>query len=512
MKRDRGSALDRLVDVGRRRKWLAVIVCALVLAGGVTMALSLPDVYRATASVLVEHRQALETLMPGELEARLQTINEEILSRARLQGLIGRFGLYPDLRRMAPPEVVVAQMRRDIRMEPKGIDSPGGRGATIAFSLSYRGRDPQTAAQVTNTLASFYVEEDLKIRERQATGTVHYLKVQLDEAKKRLDEQQARLSAFHERYLGELPEQTEANLSALERLNVQLRVNSEDRIRSLTRREELTRRIAEADPASADGASDAGAARLAKLQRELADLRRRFSDKYPDVIRVKAEIAALESEAETRPPEPATASRAVQPLKETLQELDAEIASLRADEARLRGQIAVYSRRVENAPRRQQELEPVSQDHRATKELYDSLLRKYEEAQLAEGTDPGWKRPRFRILDAAVAPGAPVAPNRLQLLFLALVFALAATAAALLLAEQLDRSFHTIDDLRAFTRVPVLTRIPKIPTRSDGRRARRRFWLSAAAVVVGLVLIAQGSHRVAHGNYGLIAMMARGRS
>jgi protein tyrosine kinase modulator len=512
MRRDRGSGLDRLWDVARRRKWLAAAVFGSVLAAGVTTAMSLPDIYRATATVLVEHRQALETLLPGELEARLQTISEEIFSRARLQGLIGRFGLYPDLRRKASPEMVVAQMRRDIRMEPKGVDNPGGRGATIAFSLSYRGRDPQTAAQVTNTLASFYVEEDLKIRERQASGTVQYLKTQLDEAKRRLDEQQARLSAFQERYLGELPEQTEANLSALERLNVQLRVNSEDRVRALTRREELTRRIGEVDPASADTAADAGAARLAKLQRELSDLRRRFSDKYPDVVRVKAEIAALESEAGSPPPQPAAPSRAVLPLKETLQELDAEIASLRADEARLRGEIAIYSRRVENAPRRQQELEPVSQDYRSTKELYDSLLRKYEEAQLSEGADPGWKRPRFRILDAAVAPGDPVAPNRLQLLLLALAASLAAAVGAVLLAEQLDRCFHTIDDLRAFTRVPILARVPPILTRTDGRRSRRRFWLSAAAAAVALVLIVQGSHRVAHGNYGLIAMMARGRS
>src|SRR5207245_5209452 len=143
-------------------------------------------------------RQAVETLLPGELEARLQTISEEILSRSRLQELVNRFDLYPDLRHTASAEVVVAQMRRDIAMDAKGMDQ-GGRGATIAFTLSYRARDPQTAATVANTLASFYVEEDLKMRERQATGTVQFLKAQLDETRKKLDEQEKRTAAFHER-------------------------------------------------------------------------------------------------------------------------------------------------------------------------------------------------------------------------------------------------------------------------------------------------------------------------
>src|SRR5207245_11176644 len=117
------------------------------------------------------------------------------------------------------------------------------RGATIAFTLSYRARDPQTAATVANTLASFYVEEDLKMRERQATGTVQFLKAQLDETRKKLDEQEKRTAAFHERYTGELPDQTAANLAAMERLNLQLRLNGEDRIRAMEHRDTVASRI-----------------------------------------------------------------------------------------------------------------------------------------------------------------------------------------------------------------------------------------------------------------------------
>ena len=94
-------------------------------------------------------------------------------------------------------------MRRDIQLE---IKAPrGGKRPPCAFALSYQGRDPRTVALVTNTLASFYVEENLKARERQASGTAEFLKAQIAETKKRLDEQERRVSEFKRRYLGELP-------------------------------------------------------------------------------------------------------------------------------------------------------------------------------------------------------------------------------------------------------------------------------------------------------------------
>src|SRR5207245_9789673 len=120
-----------------------------------------------------------------ELDVRLQTISQEILSRARLADLNTRFGLYSDLRARAPMEAVVEKMRRDIQLVLKGVEPMSTRSATVAFNLSYRGRDPETVAKVTNTLASFYVEENSKIRERQASETAQFLKHQLADPKRR---------------------------------------------------------------------------------------------------------------------------------------------------------------------------------------------------------------------------------------------------------------------------------------------------------------------------------------
>src|SRR5262249_44534389 len=152
----------------------------------------------------------------------------EILSRSRLDAMIRQFDLYSDMRQSAPLEEVIDRMRKDIKLELKAVQqAEDRRSATIAFELSYDGRNPEKVARVTNTLASFYVEENLKARERQAVGTSEFLKVQLAEAKKRLDVQEAMVRDFKKRYMGELPQQTDANLSAIDRLSGQLRLNSD---------------------------------------------------------------------------------------------------------------------------------------------------------------------------------------------------------------------------------------------------------------------------------------------
>src|ERR1043166_395858 len=126
-------------------------------------------------------------------------------------------------------------MREDIKLELKGVDVKGERRATVAFTISYRGSDPRTVALVTNTLASFYIEENLKVRERQATGTAEFLRVQLDETKKRLDVQERQVSEFKRRHLGELPQQMEPNLATIERLHSQLRLNADNQTRAMER-------------------------------------------------------------------------------------------------------------------------------------------------------------------------------------------------------------------------------------------------------------------------------------
>ena len=526
------SGLDVLLEVWSRRKWLAILTFMGPFAVTVSLAIALPYLYRSTATLLVERPEVSETFVKSsvtsELETRLHTISQEILSRSQLQELITRFDLYPEFRKRVSPEEVVERMRRDIRIEFKGGDPQLMRGPTIAFILSYRGRDPETVAKVTNTLASLFVEENIKRRERQAAGTAEFLRVQLEEMKGKLDQEERRLSEFKESHIGELPEQMEANLATLQRLNTEMRLNKENQMRALDRMERmrLTRQLVEARVSASDGDApvpggdaEALAARLSRLNQELMELRTRFSEKYPDVIRVKTEIAALEGQlAETkidgRAPTNTASSANPSPLRlrKVRSEAEDELNALKEEEKTLRQSVAKYQRRVDLAPHREQEYQELSRDYKTMKELYNALLQRYQEAQVAESMEHGQKGDQFRLLDQAIPSTRPAAPSRLRLIFIGLILSIGLAGGAVKLIEHRDTSFHMLKELQAFTKVPVLARIPRIVTKADTSQWHRRFWLGTAAALVGLAILVGTTYYIAQGNEQLVWMLDSSRS
>lgn len=513
----KGVGIDRFRAAWGRRKWLGIVTFLLPLTAAVTAIMALPDLYESTALVLVDRQQVPEAFVrptvTSQLEIRLQTISQEILSRSRLESLITRMGLYPDLRQRGSSADAVDRMRRDIQLELKATDPRRGGGATTAFALSYKGSNPQQAAMVTNTLASFYIEENLKARERQAAGTADFLRVQLADAKKRLDEQEAKVSAFRRRYLGELPQQMHANLSALDALNTQLRSNVDNQVRLGERRDQLSAQLAQAKADA--GGPEPDEVRLARLRHELTALRVKYTDLWPDIIRIKDEIARLEQEV-AKPkakPDPKTEpllTPQVLRAQAALQSVETELKLAKQDEQRLRRAVETYQTRVENTPKNEQEFQEVTRDYEGTRELYQNLSKRYEEAQLAESMEQRQKGEQFRILDSAVPASAPTSPRRARLLVVSLAASFALGAAAMILAEVLDTSFHSAADLRAHSAVPVLVSIPRIVTEDDTRRQRWRFRLAAAGVVVGLLVVAGSAYFFASGNEELAQMLSRG--
>lgn len=184
----RSTGLDIVLEVWSRRRWLAILIFAGTFAAVVSIVKFLPDVYRASAKVLIERQQIPEAFVRSTVtsvvETRLQTMRQEILSRSRLENLITRFDLYTDMKKQASLERVIQRMRRDIQVELKQVEREARDVASSTFTISYSGSDPQKAALVTNTLASFYVEENIKIRERQAVGTSQFIQSRMEETKK----------------------------------------------------------------------------------------------------------------------------------------------------------------------------------------------------------------------------------------------------------------------------------------------------------------------------------------
>ncbi|PYS97338.1 MAG: hypothetical protein DMF50_01150 [Acidobacteria bacterium] len=516
----RGRDLRDFLEIGRRRKWLALGAFAAPFTAALGLALFLPDIYRSTATVLVERQEVpdafAQPVAAAELDTRLQSIGQRILSRARLEDLVDRFSLYADLKGRETREATLERMRKDIQIELKGVDRASGRGETIAFTLGYRGRDPQTVARVTNTLASFYMEEDQQARERQTVGAAESLKLQLEQMKQRLDDQERRVGAFKTLHSGELPQQIEANLAALERLNTQLRINADAQARATERRDDLARQLSDAGVTGPAGETDVAPARLARLKSELADLRTRFSDKYPDVVRLQAEIDTLQQRiaageaapGNVEPARPGAGDPAAARLRQRYATAQADVRVLRQEEERLKRSIDVYQGKVESAPKRDQELQELSRDYLATKDLYQTVLKRYQEAQIAESLEKDRKGEQFRILDEAIVPEEPAAPNRVRLAFMGLVLSIVLAVGAVALAEQIDTSFHSIEDLRGFSSIPVLISIPPILTNADIRRARRRVWIGVVPAALALAAIVAVAYLVARSNNPIVWMVA----
>ncbi len=514
------SGLDTALEVLRRQKWLVCLVTSGIFAAVLGVVMALPDIYQSTATILIEGQQLprdlVKSTFTSQLDSQIQTMTQDILSDTQIESLIHRFDLYPDLRQSVPLPRLVSNMRQDISVGlqwGRRKQRRRGRNKAVTFTISYRGHDAKLLAPVTNALAALYIDENTKVRAKQATSTTQFLTTQIEDARSKLEQYEQSLSEFKNRHMGGLPQQLNANLATLERLNTQLQLNSNKLARASERRAILTRQLAEANALgplsalSATTAYDSILNQINELTQELALLRTRYSDKYPNVIRLKSEIAALEQQLsasprprETAPNTPAPVNPLVQQLQAQVRAIDVEAKLLKVEEQRLHRDIVRYQQRVENAPRLEQELHALSRDYKAAQDQYDSLVKRQDEAKLAENMEQHRRGGVFRLLKPATPNQQPVAPNRRQLLLIGFVLAFGTAIGAVALRETLDTSLHTVDDLRAVSDIPVLHRLPHIETAAERRQKQWRFGLVTVSALLCLGLITGLTHIMAKGN------------
>ena len=535
----KGPGLSGLLEILRRRRMLAVLPFLFVLTAAVSLAVFLPSLWTARSLVLV-NRQAIPEryvtpTVQADIEARLLTLSQEILTPERLTQIARQYGLYRNAR---STDDLVDRMRKDIRIELMDQREQRGRESrSFLFTVSYTAANPVVAARVANTLSSLYIEENGRQREQAAASTSEFLGTQLRDLREKLQTQERQITAYKEKNLGELPEQKDVNLRTLERLQQQLQLAHENNRRATERRQMLTNALGEIDTTvpstvspSAAGPSvtpaDTAAARLNLLRQELAMTQTRFSDRYPDVVQLKEQIRVLEAKVEAEKQAAAALPKAVAGPKRVGRDLrvppeNAYVASLMtqldqatveaktsAEEIRgINGQIAVYTRRLENTPKHEQELAILTRDYDTSKELFKSLLTKRGEADMASELELRQKGENFRVIEPARLPERPAGPNRFRLLLVGLALALGASGAAVVLAEQVDTSFRRVDEIRSTLPLPVLSAIPRITTEQDRvRTLRQRRW-ATAAVGFGLVVVAGTSFVIAHDNQGLVTLL-----
>jgi polysaccharide chain length determinant protein (PEP-CTERM system associated) len=505
------------------RWWIVVLTAVAVSGATYVYATRLPNIYTSETLILVDPQKVPETYVKstvtGDIRNRLGTLSQQILSATRLQKIIDTFNLYAQERKTQAREDIIAKMRGDIRTVVAN-DFGGGGQDLQAFRISYRGRDPRVVAQVANQLATLFIDENLKAREELATGTTEFLKNQLEETRKVLQDQEAKLTAFSLKHLGEMPEQQTANLQILGQLQAQLQTVNDSLARAEQQRSITQSMMAQGTPAVVDLDStaapepeEAGARPQAaggETPLETAEgalkalLARGYTDSHPDVKRLKAQIAALQAKAPAAaakpaaPPVPkppaAPARKAPQPaathfnpvLKAQLEAVDADIAKQKEEQKRLTAAVTAYRSKVEAIPIRQQQIAELQRDYEMSKTHYAQLLDKQLSAETATELEIRQKGEKFTVLDPAVPADRPSSPNRTLINGGGLLAGLALGLALALATELLGPTIIESNDVKA----AVLEIIPVIETSRDRVVWRRRVIFGVAS---GILVLAGGA-------------------
>ncbi|MFQ5432908.1 MAG: GumC family protein [Nitrospinota bacterium] len=510
------------LDILFRRKWVFILCVMIGTAVAVFIAYISPAYYRSTTFILVEQQKIPAAYVtPTDstpFEQRLSTIQQQVMSRTNLEKIINDFHLYGEdgKRQESGPigklksiiwkevetkpamESIVERMRKDIEIEVSGGNR---RNVGEAFRISYVGVEPEITMQVTSTLASLFIDENLKIKEQYAEGTSKFLVKELEKAKKDLTAQEAAIRKFKERRMGALPEQLDANLRTLDRLQLELQSVSESLRNSHDRRallEEQINRLSSGATLSGatttqPGTVQPGTARrgntlkeeLAGLKRELATLLSMYKENYPDVIVARSRIKELEEQIASPTPDDAEGGAAEQSVDSppdqtsdtyaSLSEVKSQIASLKEREARIRAQIAARAKRVEDTPANEQKLAGITRDYEITRQNYQTLLEKKLNAKLAQNLEKRQKGARFRVVDPANFPERPFKPNRQMIVLFGVVGGAGAGIGFVLLLEFLNPAFRKPEDFIGVLDQPVLVSIPVFAvSRKNGSASRSK--------------------------------------
>ena len=491
--------LNDIVEIVKRRKWGIVLPALIVFVVAAITALVLPPVYKSTSTILIEEqeipREYVTTTVTSYAEQRLQTINQRVMSSTKLLEIINRFNLYADLKGKWAVEEIVDKMRKDIKFETISanvIDRRTGNptAATIAFSLSYEGKNPQVVQQISNVLASLYLEENLRVREQQTTGASNFLEEEMKSVQAALAALDGKISVFKQKNLNALPELSQVNLQELNRTEQDMaRMN--DRLSTLKEQQGYLQTQLASIPTDA---STTDKSRLNELRVRLVELKNRYSDEYPDVKKVKSDIAVLEKQLRasgrdtlTKPDNPAYVTLASQ-----LASTQSEIDSVKRQIALLSTQKKDYHGRIEASPRVEEGYKTLLSERNNTQAKYDDLMKKYMEAKVAHGMEKGQMGERFTLIDAAKLPEKPISPNVPAILLIGLILGIGSGAGIASFQEYSDQSVRNHDELARATGFPVLASIPAIITRQDisKRKAKRKALIVGTVVVLvaGLIL------------------------
>jgi len=471
-------ALD-YVNLFRRRKWwLIVPIVASVLVGLILLRV-LPKEYRSTATLAVAAPVISPNLVSQasqlDNQERLRALSQQMMNAAILSRVVKEEGLGN-----GSDDKLISRLRSGISIgvpdpvaqvnEPRRLD---------AFLVSYGDPEPARAQRVANRLVNVFVDESSKRRAANAEGTAAFLNNQLQASQQRLAALESKLRSSKESFMGQLPEQTQANLSTLSGLRQQIEANAtalrgeQDRLSMIERQLDGVRQ-GSSDVIFVPGPNGGAQAqtpesRVVLLQRELAEAKATYTDKHPDVQRLEEELRNARQDAQAERSKPASDRMAQLSLDPTYRQLTADremsrlrIRDLQRAEGDLRRQIGSYQARVESAPRVEQQLASVQRDYDLERQQYSELSSKLHTATIAENVERDKSGEQFTVLYPATMPSEPTKPVPWRVMLIAAAAGICLGAGATLGREYLDRSVHDVRDLREEFQLPVLGEVTRI--------------------------------------------------
>ena len=520
-----GFDLAHYMGIVRRRhmEFLIPLFVGWALVWGVSWIL--PPRYLSNTLILVEQptmpKDYVTPNVNDDLQERMQSITQQILSRTRLLHIIDQFGLYANLHSQPSPDQKVQLMRKDI-----GIDLVRDNGNQItAFNVSYTSRDPQVAQRVTSELTNLFINENLEVRQQQSEDTTKFLEGQLETARKTLSDQEEKIREFKGQHVGELPTQVGSNLQILSGMQSQLQTEEDALNTAKQQRVYLEtllnqyRTLQGSQKGGSNGSSGAPTGglpaideELDKLRAQLADLSSHYTDRHPDVRKVKEQIAktekmrdqmvaSLKAKASAAQADPSTASAEANDshdpsspmaqLQGQIQSNRVEIANRERSVTDLKAKVVDYQGRLNQEPVREQQLADLTRGYEQSKANYDDLLKKKNESAMATSMELLQQGERFHVIDAPSLPLKPDFPNRMKFCAIGLGIGLALGVVVAGAFEFIDERIYDEKELQKLLPVPVISEIPALVEPADLRMESRRLWLGwvTAAFVSATILL-----------------------
>lgn len=506
----------QVIDILIRRRWIIVIPICITLTVGLYQALTLPRTYMAQTSILVQAQTVpgsyVRSIVSSGIDSRISTISQQILSLSNLEKIIDQFGLFEGegASNMYLEDKIEA-MRKRIT-----VNLSRTRSGSDAFTISYKGEDPERVMRITNTLTSFFMDENLKLREAQAVGTSEFLDSELEKTRKKLLEREEQLSTYRAQNLGGLPDELESNLRTLDRLQQQL-TDKQSMLRETKNAvNTLKAQFAQTSEMAAQGMKDQfdfgddmgfgseDEKKLAEAERNLEAVLLRYTRQHPDVrrleaivekLRKKIEVAKKEQEAEDlnsfeeepfEMVEPQISFAAMQ-QKAQIAQMNNEIQLLESGIRDTQEKMVEYQKRVEDTPKREQDLLSLKRDYGNIQNVYNSLLDRKLEAELSVNMEKKQKGEQFRILDHARIPEKPISPDVKKMLVFSIIGGLGVSGGVIFLLEMLDFSIRRDEDIEDKLGLTILASVPTI--KSPMYRFKKRLEIAFLSLTAAYALV-----------------------